>query len=493
MITDDTNVGRVTVLGFRVSFRILILALGLCSVSCQTTEKKPHILIVVLDTVRADRNLIYGYERDTTPNLTRIARDGVVFDNAWAPAAWTWPSHASLFTGEPPWKHGAVSAKADSPTSMSAGNFTIEPLRSDLPTLAEELNELGYSTICVSTNSLLSPELGLTRGFDQVETHKADRDTINSASRLLAKHDSSSEPVFMVVNLLSAHAPWTTTPAEWSKRHSNRLKEDGCPEWACPFIENSTLNLYDAPNGPAGLYHFMAGALEIDREGLELIGDLYDGQLSLVDHHLGKMESLWRRFAPQGALVIVSDHGEHLGERRLMDHGHTVYPEETKIPMVVSWPGTVQPGRVSTGVMLQDLTWTALEWAGRESSRFTLDDAIKGQARPEPIQASNFVNHGAAKLMRDAGSSTSPLTQGWWLHIEDNFAMVAGHEHTKELYDLKSDPSMRVNVSAQHADKVTKLEQRLPKPPSPTQISGPTPDIPEDVTERLRALGYVAD
>jgi arylsulfatase A-like enzyme len=147
----------------------LLAGAALLLMACESPEPAPPpVLLVVMDTVRADRTSTYGYARPTTIQLDAVARAGVVFEDVTAPGSWTWPSHASLFTGRPPWEHGAHLVTREQAASL-ARNAVVEGsevmvgrMRTDLPTLAERFAEAGYRTRALFSNEWLAADLGLT-------------------------------------------------------------------------------------------------------------------------------------------------------------------------------------------------------------------------------------------------------------------------------------------------------------------------------------------
>ena len=139
-----------------------MLALGIAAATCGghlVAPRHPDVLLVVLDTVRADRLSAYGHERPTDLYLSALAEaSGVLFEGVTAPAPWTWPSHASLFTGEVPWVHGAHLALLESEDErFHHAGINATRMREDLPTLAERFSEAGYRTVSLSANQWLAP------------------------------------------------------------------------------------------------------------------------------------------------------------------------------------------------------------------------------------------------------------------------------------------------------------------------------------------------
>ena len=346
--------------------------------ACSTPEPPPDILVVVLDTTRADRLATYGYERDTSYQLDAVAKAGVVFEQAYTAGTWTWPGHAELFTGEPPWVSGAHYA-------APGGASPVGAMRTDLPTLAEELSARGYRTVSHSTNKLLEPGLGLTRGFEVAEVHRTDADTVKAVRGELSR--DGEQPLLLFVNLLIVHTPYyVVDPVPWSGRHRERIEgaEEGSV-LATMRVEVDGALAVDAAQTCGELRCNLAWTQgEVDLSGeLELLSDLYDGGVVQADNALRAVIGAWNR---GGVVAVTSDHGEFLGEQGMLLHQYVTLPPVLHIPLVVSGPGLPKGARVSQPVHLADLHAALLELSGQEQERYSLLDALEGTPRA-PIQA----------------------------------------------------------------------------------------------------------
>ncbi|HJN73772.1 MAG TPA: sulfatase [Myxococcota bacterium] len=340
---------------------------------------RPDVLLVVLDTVRADHLATYGYERDTSYQLDAVAAAGVVFEDVTVSGTWTWPGHAALFTGEPPWITGAHYVDVDA-------EVPVQRMRTDLPTLAERFAGAGYTTVSHSTNRLLDPEMGLVRGFQTAEIHETDAETVAAATAAMR---SAEAPLLLFVNLLSAHAPYFVVDGvPWSGRHRQALEgaEEGTTLGTMRVEARGEVGL-DPGQHCEGFrcdLKWTAGNWEIRPEELAMIADLYDGNLVQVDHALKTLIGAWDK---GGVVAVTSDHGEFLGEHRMLQHRLVTLPPVLEIPLVVVGPGLEAGGRVSTPVQLLDLYPTLLEMAGIAEPEWSLSDAAAGVPRPGRIEA----------------------------------------------------------------------------------------------------------
>jgi arylsulfatase A-like enzyme len=326
-------------------------------------KDRPNVLLIILDTVRAKSLSLYGYHRDTSPSLTRLAERGVRFDRAFSTAPWTLPSHASLLTG-------------DYPHQLSAD--WIEPLDRKVPTLAERFSAAGYATGGFVANvGYLSWEFGLNRGFAHYEDYLfRPRDILESTSigrqldysflvrdllhtdqhlvrvdapsinrRFLSWVDQRGErPFFAFLNYYDAHGPYLP-PAPWDRRYG------------APRVDNrSTLHRFlGSPFGP------------LPQAVIEREMEQYDGALAYLDDQIGKLiEELDRRHLLDHTIVLLTaDHGEEFGEHGLFDHGNSLYRPSVQVPLLVVYRGGAPEGReVEQPVTLRDVAATLTDLAG---------------------------------------------------------------------------------------------------------------------------------
>ncbi len=356
----------------------------------------PNILLLILDTVRAEELSLYGYPRATTPELERWAVRGTVFERAFSATSWTLPSHASIFTGQP--------------------EFVLDAtwwgrLGPEWPTLAEALRGRGYATAGFIANSdYLGWDSGLTRGFEHYDDYPVSLWTAFSATSLgrviypalyqrlpvrlrrLAPglrlphpaHHRSAEgigdallswiddrrgtPFFAFLNFMDAHTPYTP-PDSFRNRYQTRLNRPVSPyAWS------------DRP------------PVRLTPTDVRPKQDMYDGSIAYLDAELGRLfRELKRRGALENTLVVLTaDHGDEFAEHGFVDHGSTLYRPSVQVPLVICFPGRVPAGRrVASPVSLRNLAATVLDLAapgpgrlpGRSLARFWRGD----EAAPDTI------------------------------------------------------------------------------------------------------------
>jgi arylsulfatase A-like enzyme/Tfp pilus assembly protein PilF len=420
------------------SLTVAVTLLGLTAwtlASHSAVPKAPvNVILVTLDTARADRLGCYGNQQIRTSTLDALAADGVVFDHAIAQVPLTWPSHAVILTGTYPFQNGVQ-------------DFTGQPLAPKFRSVAQAFREHGYATGAVISSFVLDRSWGLNRGFDFY-------DDAFSATAFQEKE----------LGLVERRADESVTHAlEWLKAARR------------PFF--LWLHLYDphSPYDPPEPFR------------TEYRSHPYDGEIAYADHELGRLVTWLKqnRLYERTAIVFLSDHGESLGEHGEGEHGFFVYNSTVHIPLIVKPPaGRGFPrGRQAEPAETTAVAPTLLAFAG-------IKDAIEKQFQSPglfPREASNA----------EAYSETFyPFSSFGWspLHALETSRYHYIDAPEPELYDLRSDPDEVHNLAAQQTATVAvfkdKLQQLLRKNPF-TPAAG-APALSPDTQEKLRALGYVA-
>ena len=296
----------------------LLASAGLALAGCGAAPR-PNILLIVIDTARADRFSFNGYAKETSPRIAALAREGTLYTNAYTPPPWTLPAHASLFTGLYPSAHGA-----------DAGNLRLDD---DLPFLAKSLQSAGYLTV----------------GYTGLVTLRIDRWLTWRSEHPGAR----GQPFFIFVNYFEPHLPYNPPEPERSRFLSSPA-DPGAVDRLRRFKH------------PAEVKQIL-GAGDLTEDDFRVLSDLYDGEIAYVDRRVGEIVNLLRReeILDSTLVAVTSDHGEMLGEHGLIDHKLSIHEPLLRIPMVVRYPARFPAGRrIETPVMLQDLHPTILRIAG---------------------------------------------------------------------------------------------------------------------------------
>ncbi len=328
----------------------------------------PNILLIVLDTVRADRMSVYGYSRDTTPFLSAWARESTVYDRAVSPAPWTLPSHASIFTGQYTAVHQATNEHPY--------------MRDEMVTLAEILADKGYATVGFSGNSTVGSAENMEQGFEdfyEIFQLPALRPVRHLALSWLLREISGSRPsgkisaaetgafvrrwlerrekspkegrrpFFMFINYIDAHLPYVPPPDFRKRFLSSPLR---------PIVQRLC-----GRNWLREAFYRMGAPDTMAADDYRQLGELYDGEIAFLDAELGALlDDLRRRGLLDATCVaIVSDHGENLGEHGgLLDHCFSLHQTLLRVPLIVRYPplfpkGVRLPALVSTASLFRTI------------------------------------------------------------------------------------------------------------------------------------------
>jgi arylsulfatase A-like enzyme len=414
----------------------------------------PNVLLVVIDTLRADHLPTYGYSRNTTPGLAQLAAEGAQFDWAIAASSWTLPTHASLLTGYYPSAHGAIGGR---------------PYDNRFPTLPSALAERGYRTAAVSANTqLFSRAQGFGAGFSHFDDsffslqdavtrtvygfqilkllertvalanipgRRGAEDVTRAASAWL--DEPSTRPFFLMLNYFDAHDPHLPLQP-WRRKFSTKPAPGG------------KINSHVQGRPPA----LSPAELQDER-------DAYDGSIAYIDYWIGELlRHLQSKGLRQNTLVIVTaDHGESFGEHGEIGHGLSLYLETIHVPLIVVWPGHVPAGtRVDQPVSQTSIPGTILQLVGGSGSIHVPGGSLAPiweagtalAAMPTPVSelAQEHLPENRGFPVYD-GSLLS-VFDGRWHYIEHSTRGI-------ELYDTIADPGEELDVAPQPSDEARRL------------------------------------
>lgn len=402
-------------------------------------RSKPNVVLITMDTTRADHLSLYGYVRRTTPFLTNIGRNGVVFQKAYSVASWTLPSHASLFTGKLPSVHGAME--------------THWWLDSSEDTMAEILKRSGYYTGGFVSGPYLLSSLNMGQGFDYyddqldfgsgiqrliavkmirsvfhfkfgwMDGQRNGREVTDRAIEWLSSFHN--HPFFLFVNYFDPHDPYQPPPPFdtlfdptyhgdmngiirnlYSDRETGRRRKGGKDG---PFLTNDDY------------YHLQA---------------LYDGEITFMDLQIARLIRFLQTSNKfdNTIVIILSDHGESIGDHQILDHGHTLYEEQVHIPLIVEGPGIPANWRISALVRSIDILPTVLQ--------------LIHVSAPADIQGKSFADYFSKKfdtrtyvgeIFQDPRVKVKPFKRDQKCYLENQWKLLWSSNNHNELYDIDSD------------------------------------------------------
>ncbi len=453
--------------------------------------EKPNILLIVIDTVRADHLSTYGYFRPTSPVIDALGKGGTVFEAASSAAPYTRASTASILTGTFPSVHGAVT-HADSISEKTT-------------TLAERLQEAGYETAAFHRNGNIAESFGFGRGFSSYVVpdraylrqlkksgekiqfiHEID-DSILSAAATSFLQDlspASSSPFFLYLHLQGAHAPYTPPP--------ELLFVDG-------DLDPAVAEFYKSPLWPEKKEQKEPTVLRklrnsvVDPRARKQVIALYDGEIAFSDRQVGVILNALKAtpFYDNTLIIVTSDHGEELWDHESIGHGRSNFQEVLHVPLVVSGPGVLKQ-RIQEPVSLVDLTPTLLEAAGLEVLQALPGRSLLGilsQPNPPPAPTPIF-SEGLVRMAGDDPLFYRSLQRGKMKLILDF------RYERKMLFDLARDPGEAVNVIATEPRTARLLFEELiavhqANLSSALGDAASAVDIPAELELQLRALGYL--
>lgn len=441
---------------------------------------RPDVFLLVLDTVRADHLSVYGYGRETSPELARLIEtrsNAVVYPRAYANGTWTVPSHASLFTGRDPNEHGAHFA-LDGSVRVGFG------IRAEVPTLAEELTRAGYATLAGFGNHWLRSVQGMGRGFKRY-LRAPDTDELPFVGEALRRRylpgllwevtKGCARATEVNATLLSLVEPWSAGPNPLFA-FANYVDAHG------PYAPPAPFRGRFAPSSHAEVSEHLSLEQSLARRA-ELMAR-YDEEIAYLDHQLGEFfRALDRLGRLDGAWVFVTaDHGEAFGEHGVLEHGTTVHEEVVRVPLIVFPPRGVELAGTHDPVSLVDVAATIAAIGGAELGGPGRD--LRALSR-SGAHASVLEFYGdpvkAAKLGALAKRPARAVVRG-------RHKLIAYHD-SFHLYDVENDPGELVDLAGALPHLVEDMQKLLPEFGKPT--FGSDHDAPaSDALEDLRGLGY---
>ena len=459
-------------------------------------QERPSVILITVDTLRADHTSVYGYERRTTPHLERFAEHSVTYGRAVSPSSWTLPAHASVFTGTFPRTHGAHYLQpegegADGLLAPPWGGPLGAPLDDANLTLAEILSDHGYATAAVVANSAyLHRAFNLDQGFafydDRVHrvfdyepvVHGLLRYFPLTYNRLIKSYPLAAEvnevafqwlernhqnPFFLFLNYMDPHGPYSP-PSPF---------EDAFPD---------RLRVLDPLR--ASVRH-----QEVDEDVIKHYVSLYDGEVAYTDQALGVLFDKLRelKIFDKSLVIVTSDHGEFFGEHGMWEHGFGPYEDVHRVPLIVKYPSSTRVGVDNVLVQTVDILPTVLETLG-----IAIPAAVQGHSldgMEHPVMTEQYLN---TYFVASFGDRFNRGYRSWYrfpwkfvLYSDGSDALFRLDEDPGEEHDVSSaEPTVAASLKRDLEEFVSSIEPFVSRPRGRQQPN-------EDVLKRLRALGYV--
>lgn len=433
-----------------------------CARDAATEQRRPaNIILVSIDTLRADRLGVYGYDRPTSPTIDALAARGTRYTRAIAESPWTLPSHATMFTGLHPGEHGAVEP--------------ISAVRDSVPMLAEQLRDVGYRTFAYTGGGNVRGSAGFARGFEEYGESKDDFAVTLAAGRKRIEAMDGAAPYFLFLHTYATHCPYAP-----DREHESALRT-WAPEDRLPP------QLHCGPR----LREWVASRGKPPTPGqMRFLSDMYDAAIRSADARLAEFIAFLdeRGAFDDTLLIITSDHGEALRDEKRLGHQSLLNIEVLQVPMILVGRGA--PGGVvaDTPAGLIDIAPTILDAAGLSPGDLPGRSLLRlgGNKLSPPALAVRFSENNFGDLLRSVVDGDRHLI---WHMVDDVWQLFdltadAEEEHPRPLGDgerelrrsllLHVEDLIRRRAAARRGGDV-----------------GTKAEISEAELERLRALGYL--
>lgn len=413
--------------------------------------ERPNIILILVDTLRKDRLGLYGHDRNTSPNLDRLAESAVVYDNAFSQAPWTLPSVAAMLTSQYPSALGIENFRRRIPDSAVF--------------LQEILAEHGWATHAIVSHTFVGSQWGFDRGFDSFQSFAGGHRVVTSETvtdaALEIVDQMNGKPTFLMVHYFDPHYLFV----EHDGFRFSGTPPDAESEWW--VMPHRKLN-YRAYRGM------------ISEAQRDYLFDLYDSEIAYTDFHVGR---LLDRLASGGLLddsivVFTSDHGEEFMEHDGMGHGTKLFNELINVPLVIKWPGASESVRSRRYVALVDLVPTLLDYLEIPAHTELSGIHLRERDSSQPIISENRRQRDFTAIIRDGTK-----------------LVYNGRTDTIDFYDLDADP-----VELEPLDRVGSSDELLTELRAyrerhlvggAEQQPGDEVEITEEQRRQLEALGYV--
>lgn len=461
----------------------------------------PNVLLIVVDTLRADRLGSYGSQRGLTPFLDQLAAKGFVFTHAYAASSWTRPSVASLFTSRYPSQHGAVTV--------------LHKIGGDELTVAEVFQRLGYVTGAVSGSPIISKISGFAQGFDyfrefpwreKIRVGRVKKELLTWLGRVWP---SSQKPVFLYLHLMEPHGPYY--PPEPHRGRFRRGEEPAATDFDVNRKVMRAWHKFMKSGELQGFRQFTAAEIE-------LMASLYDGEVASLDAELRALfEELERRkFLDRAIVIVTADHGEEFYEHGGTWHGYTLYNEVIRVPLLIVVPGSSQARgqarrqarRMEENVSLVDVPPTLLDlleapsppvFEGRSfASRMESPSSLRGRlAGLWAMWSDGGAPSDTLSELEESGGHPSALPKHSRALIHRSLKVLTQPGGGSEAYDLARDPGEQspnpAALAQSSAQLIDALQRRHTELVTRARAKSESFELDAATKDRLRALGYPVD
>jgi len=483
-----------------------------CAGQSSATPRRPNVVLIILDTLRADHLSSYGYQKKTTPNIDAFAAQAVQYKHACSTASYTLPSVASILTGLYPCGHSANRVIEAEKNNTLVQGLSEQSLYDNYTTLAEFLKKAGYATAGIISNIYLSRSYGFQQGFDYFDDdlpsvvsampmcaalsflniflpiddfltstgrngHRIASQINASAISWLNRHDGTN-PFFLMLHYFDVHHPYFPERLGMQSVPDSIIKRYGR---LGNYIDIENLIINSVTNGQKKL-------LPDERDFLI---NNYDRELLFLDKKVGELFSYLqeKNLYDESLIIIVADHGESFGEHNLMLHGMCLYEDNLRVPLIIKYPlSDEKKGTVDYPVSLAGLVPTVLSYLSIHTPDF-----IQGASFVDPqkqvLFAMNIINPALPWPLPEVFKTTT------FSLFRNGYKLLKFDKGKDQLYYLNNDPEETINLIAQErsigAGISKDLDNYIERYTDHSILKNTPQDIDKATLDNLRNLGYI--
>ncbi len=416
-----------------------------------------NLLLVVVDALRADHMSLYGYPRKTTPNLDRLAADSLVFTRAVSQSSWTMPATASLLTGLYPPEHGVTDGR---------------PLGFAFETLAERLQEAGFTTFGLSANPIVSKNEGFDQGFERfLNLPWLRARQVNEVFRAFLEEHRDLQ-WFAYLHYMDPHDPYDAPDTARGTFTGEPRGSAAQKTWFKKIVR---------------AVNFGQGEARLSDRDVEYLRAAYDEEILSWDMEFGRLVELMRELGllDNTLIVVTSDHGEEFLDHGKLKHGMQLYEESVRVPLLFRAPGLLSPGRREQPVETRSVGEAALDLLARDAGAGPADDLFGPRRSSRRAPVFSHTQHGLlpGQIRR---TTLASVQDDEWKYI------VSMDQDWVELYDLRQDPEETTNLAQSSPEVSARYGSLLER-----WLAGSRPatagesKVDPETEEKLRALGYI--
>ncbi len=441
----------------------------------------PNVIVVVIDTLRADALPLYGNSRNTSPFLSRVAESGVVFDTAWSVSSWTAPATASILTSLHPFQHHVEKGYRAYQQHQSGDNeqtISLSRIPDSIETIAEAFHRQGYATFGIADNPNISPRMGFERGFDRFEmTEYKSAQRVNETLESWLEEIRGADSFFVYLHYMDPHMPYF---------HRAPWYEGSDPSLAKGTVVGESRRTDLEPPAAAAVKRARKGDLEPVKKFRQEALHAYESEILYVDFMIQNALELlnWE----DAVVIVTSDHGEEFLDHGNIGHAFQLYNELLQVPMLVRLPGADAPrGRVEQPVSVLDVLPTARDAAGLPASAQDQGISLLPLMAGETGEQRTFLASRLHPFLAEYRYKRAV--------VDGKYKLIAETpDGPRELFDLDRDSRELRNLAKERKGFVQKMfgamQSAMEALPEFEEATAEPVTLSEEQRELLEALGY---